>query len=354
MNSSPFAYISTVENPPQDGNVFKCPVFCKKNYNHKCRDYYLSLINNPGFYVCPYGFATNVIDLEGTTLTLTALNIEKISLRKDVRKRINKNELYPRLKLVDYEYIISKFYDTNLPNSGIGIQISRDYINDIFHEIRKLNMELKRQSDYILRAVNMHSKDPVLIERAHNILSITQLMSIRLNTFDFNMNPELPFSSSKKKLIVYGKFEKVIHCLSLKSKQKNISINMNGKSHTTIQALEVFELLPFLIIENAIKYSVDNSEINVNFEESRDNLKIEVINFGPPVKSKEVPYLLNRGFRGENAKKFSAEGTGLGLHLVNAIAAVHDIELGIFPNSASFTEKGQELSEFIATLTIKI
>jgi Histidine kinase-, DNA gyrase B-, and HSP90-like ATPase len=353
MTISPFPYISTIESPPQDGYIFRGPEFCKRNYNHKCRDYYSTIINKPGFYICPYGFASHVINLEDSFLNLTALNIEKLSLRKDVRKRIKKNEIYPRLGASEYEYIISCYKDSVLKGIGSFFPISKDYINDIFHELRKLNAELKTQSDYILKASEKYSSDSLMQKRAHNILSITQLMSIRLNTFDLNMNPELSFSGPKRKLIVYEKFDKIIRCLTLRTKKKNVFINKNGSSHAIIQALEVFELLPFLLIENAIKYSIENSEIDVTFSESRNKLKIEISNFGPPVKKTEIPKLLNRGFRGENARIFSAEGTGLGLHLASAISVAHDIDVNIFPNSEIIEEKGHQLAEFIVTLTIK-
>ena len=354
MTISPFPYISTIENPPEDGYIFRCPAFCRNNYNHKCKDYYKTIINKPGFYKCPYGFASHVINLEDSLLNLTALNIEKISLRKETLKRIRKDEVYPRLKTSDFDFIMSQYKDSVLKGIGSFFPISKDYINDVFHELRKLNVELKTQSDYILRASTKYADDSLMQKRAHNILSITQLMSIRLNTFDFNMNPELTFSGPRRKLNVYEKFDKIIKCLTLRTKQKSVFINKNGNSHATIQALDIFELLPFLLLENAIKYSRENSEIDVNFNETRDLLKIEVINFGPPVKKSEIPLLLNRGFRGENAKIHSAEGTGLGLHLANAIASAHDTEMRIFPNTQTIEEKGVEQAEFIVTLKIKI
>jgi len=342
--------IEILDKPPQDGTIFKCPLFCKRHFNHKCTEYYKSIIDNSGIYKCPYGFATEIIEIEGLKIIITALNIEKFSSRLDVRKRLTKNELYPRFKIEDYYFIRSTLKRALVDASAESYPITKNYINDMFHELRKLNAEIKRQGDYLLRELKIYPKGDRVLDRAQNLFSTSQLISARLNAFDLSLNPELPFSGLKHKASVYRKFEKAMHCLSLSARNKRINIIVEGESHANIHALEVFDLLPFLIIENAIKYSTKNSDINIKFQEIRNSLRVDISNFGPPLSKEDQVNIFDRGYRGIYAKEFTPEGTGIGLYLAKAIADAHNIEISSFSNSQSISERGITLAEFIISL----
>ena len=336
--------------PPQDGTIFKCPLFCKRHFNHKCKDYYNRIKEIPGLHQCPYGFASDVIQLEDTEIILTALNVERYSLRRELRKRISKNELYPRLKIVDYYYIkggINRALNNAVSES---YPITKNYINDIFHELRKLNAEIKRQGDYLLRELKIYPKGDRVLDRAQNIYSTSQLFSARLNAFDLDLNPELPFSGLKHKISVYKKFEKAMHCLSLSARNKRVNVSVDGESRALIRALEVFDLLPFLILENAIKYSNKNSDVTIEFQENNNTLTVEVANYGPPLNAEDQANIYNRGFRGIFAQDFTTEGTGIGLYLAKAIADSHNVDISVFSNSTTINDKGTILAEFIVTL----
>jgi len=342
--------IEILDKPPQDGSIFKCPLFCKRHFNHKCIEYYNGIKEIPGMHQCPYGFATDVIQLEDSKILITALNIERYSLRRELRKRISKNELYPRIKIVDYYYIKGGINRALVNSNAESYPITKNYINDIFHELRKLNAEIKRQGDYLLRELKIYPKGDRVLDRAQNIFSTSQLFSARLNAFDLDLNPELPFSGLKHKISVYKKFEKAMHCLSLSARNKRINISVNGESHVLIKALEVFDLLPFLILENAIKYSTKNSDVTIEFQENKNTLTVEVTNYGPPVNSEDQVNIFNRGYRGIYGKDFTPEGTGIGLYLAKAIAETHNVELSVFSNSTTINDKGTILAEFIVTL----
>lgn len=137
-------------------------------------------------------------------------------------------------------------------------------------------------------------------------------------------------------------------CLSARNKRINVSVN--GESRTLIRALEVFDLLPFLILENAIKYSNKNSDVTIEFHENKKSLSVEVANYGPPLNTEDQVNIFNRGYRGINAKDFTPEGTGIGLYLAKAIADAHNVDLKIFSNSTTINDRGTILSEFIVTL----
>lgn len=92
------------------------------------------------------------------------------------------------------------------------------------------------------------------------------------------------------------------------------------------QALEVFRFqasgqlgfLPFLALDNAIKYAPGNSTVNVVFD--AENRQVVVSNYGPWISDADFVHLFEMGFRGENAvDKAPDEGMGLGLYFLNSI-----------------------------------
>jgi signal transduction histidine kinase len=351
MHLSPFPYIDLKEQPPRDGIIFKCPIFCKRNFSKTCKEFYNRIAEKEGIFACPYGFATQILYACEEVHILTCLNIEKYSDRKLMKKRIANQEFYPRIKLNDFHFILSNTLENRNQTYLGAYQLTRNYINDVFHELRTLNTEIKQQSDYLIREIEQGSSNDKIHSRAHNIFSTSQLISIRLNTFDFNLNPEMPFKGSRKLINVFKKFEKIIHCLEVRSKKERINVQINGNSYAKLKAYEMFELLPFLLLDNAIKYSLKNSDVKVEFIERSEKLIVEILNFGPPIKEYEKTKLFNREYRGEFARQFSPEGSGIGLYIAEIIAANHNITIDLLPNSQSFMENGIELAEFLVRLT---
>lgn len=60
-----------------------------------------------------------------------------------------------------------------------------------------------------------------------------------------------------------------------------MSVNLKGESRAEIYALPVFELLPFVLIENGIKYSPSNQKIDVCFEQNGRRQSVIVKSMGP-------------------------------------------------------------------------
>ncbi|WP_394907131.1 ATP-binding protein [uncultured Mesonia sp.] len=68
------------------------------------------------------------------------------------------------------------------------------------------------------------------------------------------------------------------------------------------------------LVNNAIKYSEENSEINIQFGQDESDFYINIIDEGIGIPKEEQKFIFDRYFRAENA--LIAEGTGIGLNII--------------------------------------
>jgi len=74
------------------------------------------------------------------------------------------------------------------------------------------------------------------------------------------------------------------------------------------------------LIDNAVKYSPEGSDVSVSLEEAADEVVISVSDHGPGISREHVARLFERFYRVDKARSRDLGGTGLGLAIVKHIA----------------------------------
>jgi len=77
------------------------------------------------------------------------------------------------------------------------------------------------------------------------------------------------------------------------------------------------------LLENAIKYSPEHSQVKIRSSESGDSIKIEFSDQGPGISEDEMPNIFMKFFRSKNAKSSPIKGSGLGLYLAKYFTELH-------------------------------
>jgi two-component system, OmpR family, phosphate regulon sensor histidine kinase PhoR len=77
------------------------------------------------------------------------------------------------------------------------------------------------------------------------------------------------------------------------------------------------------LIDNAVKYSPEASEVQVELEQTDAEIIIRVIDHGPGIPREHLSRLFERFYRVDKARSRDLGGTGLGLSIVKHIAQVH-------------------------------
>lgn len=196
----------------------------------------------------------------------------------------------------------------------------REILNDTLHEIRRFSAQLSKFCERIIRDTQDNNN---LHQAALSAFYTAGMISSRLAYSDIELNPRAIESQTPLRSGIFKKFDKAKRILAEEAKSREVAVNLIGESRTEIDALPVFELLPFVILENAIKYSPRNQSVDIDFESYAGKQLVTVKSYGPDVTDEELPRLFDKGFRGALTK--TMPGEGLGLFLAKRVCDFHDI-----------------------------
>ncbi|MGZ3775432.1 MAG: ATP-binding protein [Pseudobdellovibrionaceae bacterium] len=160
-------------------------------------------------------------------------------------------------------------------------------------------------------------------------------------------------------ILNYGKIESQGVQLNLKSKDVNNLLQEVIRKHEFLAKVKriqiVSELEPMFpipvdsdlmkqvfsnLIENAIKYSPEDTKIMVSSEETPSKVVIQVADQGPGIPNDELPNIFMKFFRSKNAKSSPIKGSGLGLYLAKYFTELHRGHIFVestYGNGSTFT-----------------
>lgn len=313
-----------------DGSVIKLTEFCKRNKNGKCEKFYREIFDKEGIHVCPYGFNT-FVSLDNNEIDIfTGFRVkDKFDIKK-VNSKIKKTDINRVISDLEMKsYIESYKLITSLEKEK---KYLFEFIGNTIHDVRKFNSNIKTRSELISnKAKSSKKRDIEQVKKlSENIWAMSQLISTRLSEYDY-LYAEYPLKSgSKYEFNFFTTFDKIRRCMGeeVKKGQKEIAVRANGTC-PPIQAYDSIKYMPFLLIDNALKYSLNNSIIEVKIKDEERLQTIEIKSTGIYVDDSEIEHLFKRGYRGKNANEFTEEGSGIGLYLVKEICEANDIKIEI-------------------------
>lgn len=325
----------------EDGSYIHALDFCQRNCNKgKCKSFYDSIkasTLSSGFLTCPYGMSVYVSALDQQIYCSMR---EKDTYTKKLAKSIaDAQKLYnPVLPAEQLYCLIQASQIITLGKRKLDEK--QAVVDSISHEVKKLNGQIIEHSDLALSLLKseddtMPSTENLVrvYEEIRSIFLSSSMISSRYTLFDYEKNPDV-LKGSLVEMSIHKSFYKLSKIFR-NYRKRNIPIILSGSTYRYIDAYDSFDLIPLLIIENAVKYSYYDSEVNINFHEiSQSEVDVTIESFSPYCSKEDVSRIFEKGFRGKNASKI-ADGNGIGLYFVKTICDIHNIKIDVESDSKS-------------------
>jgi two-component system, OmpR family, sensor histidine kinase CiaH len=198
------------------------------------------------------------------------------------------------------------------------------FITDASHELRTPLTSLKTSIEVNLRNKSLTiNQAKELIQSNLEDVEYLRILSDGLLRLAYYQEPNgnMLFEKVSLKEVVENAVDKVKalaldNKIKINSKVENIVISGNKKSLT--------ELL-VILLDNAIKYSKQNSPVKINAFKENENTVISVSDQGIGINDKDLPFIFNRFYRAEKSRsKENVSGYGLGLSIAKKIVEIHN------------------------------
>lgn len=204
--------------------------------------------------------------------------------------------------------------------------MKKDFVANVSHELKTPITSIKGfletllsgaidDKDNSLKFLNIISKNT---ERLNNIIDDLLLLSKVEQIKDARY---LKFEDKN----VYEIIKTAVENLNHKAEIKGIKLNLVCDEGLIFPLnSNLIEQAIINLIDNAIKYSANNTEINVSAGIFENSLNISVADNGIGIPKDDIPRLFERFYRVDKARTREEGGTGLGLSIVKHICFVHN------------------------------
>lgn len=347
----PFLSYQIEGETPRKGSLFDIPYDCQKRAR-KCDSFCADLFRGgeERFARCPFGYAAYVrnvmISGKKTRIVFCGLRVRGVVSRgKDVGVCMFLPTLdeHRTIKLIEQQCQCIVELAQGMKASNLK--------DELLHGMSKILSTCQAKSESLLSALDK--------EDGHDTITLDERMSLKTiligniqlrNQFyvaSLRNNDNL--SEKTFKTSVFNKFFKARKLLN-RYQGRDVKIELEGNSYNKYRLPASFEMMPYLLLENAVKYSLDGSVVQVCFSEKEHELLVTVDNDGPMTRKRHSQLCGDRE-RGENSEAAGIQGSGIGLYTCDRIAERCGIEFKVEPSTEkSLTVNDVPYANFLVSL----
>lgn len=309
------------------------PNFCKKCINDptkKCKKFYDELLekDQEGFYQCPYKFGTYYVRNNIYT---------SLIVKDDSYSKLKRTLEISGQKITDFpQYTRDELF--NLISDFEFLIMDNVSLRDCMHDLRNIGSFFNAMSEQV------KNKYPDLVENDDVVKALTSLYDLvnyRINI----LNGVRSTDNKRIKQKIYPLIKKLTIMLSYQARKKDLKFKIDFTQEKFVDLSNNIYLAMFILLENAVKHSISDNEINIDFEETDEFLEVIIKNTGSKIEEDELDKLMIRGYRGKNT---TTKGTGIGLSLAKEIFDQHNC-----PFEIKVTTKNKQESLFIVSIKFK-
>lgn len=204
-------------------------------------------------------------------------------------------------------------------------ELKDDFINNMTHELKTpiATMTVAIEGLQKFNALNDPDKTQRYLQTSRNELNrLNELVTKALNVAAFENNE---ISLVKEKIDIDILINEIIASEKLKA-DKEVTISYTNKNN--IKYLEADQLhfrnVIVNLIDNAIKYSAEPADIQINLSQIGNQIQLSVKDQGIGIPASHINHIFDKFHRVPTGNLHNVKGTGLGLSYVKYIVEAHN------------------------------
>jgi two-component system sensor histidine kinase BarA len=200
-------------------------------------------------------------------------------------------------------------------------KLKSDFLANMSHELRTPLTVIRGGIDYLNRKIEKEDNRGYLKIIDKNLTRLTHLVS---DLFDFTKlearKAEWSFEPENLTVLI----QEVIDIISPLATDNRVAIDYENPGDIMVDFdLERVEQVLVNLIENAIKFSDQNTEIRVKIEESEEYATVSINDHGIGIPEENLETIFDKFSTVPSGRGGKLEGTGLGLAICKAIVTGH-------------------------------
>ena len=254
-------------------------------------------------------------------------NISKEIAKGEYSKRVEKTNTLDEIGVLENNFnIMIDVIEDNIKELKFLNESKQRFIDSLNHEIKTPITSIIGYSDLLL-------KSKVNEEMKIKALSYINSEAKRLESLNSTLLKLILIREEKDEMIKINMNEVIsnsVSMLSYKLEQKNIKVEMNIEDEQIYADKQLIVVLISNLMDNAIKASYENSEINIyGYIEKNNNYILKIKDYGIGIPKEDIDKVLEPFYMVDKARTRKNNGVGLGLTICSEICKIYNISINI-------------------------
>lgn len=204
------------------------------------------------------------------------------------------------------------------------VNLKQDFISGLTHDLKVPIIAQNNTYDLLLAGsfgqLTIEQKDAIKNLKISN----NDLKNLILNLLDAQKLDRKEFELNKEETDLINLINELLEQNKNFILYQEKCVKFNHKDNVLYLKIDPFLIKRALnnLISNAIFYSKNSKNIEINVSKNKDKVEISVKDEGLGIKEEEISNIFKKYY--SSAKKYSDVGSGLGLYIVNKIVSAHN------------------------------
>ena len=198
--------------------------------------------------------------------------------------------------------------------------LQKEFIDNVSHEIKTPISSIQGFAELLkdesLTKEEREEYASIIMEESNRLLNLSTNM-LKLSKLQ-NQNK----IAKKEQIDIAEQIRKAISLLEPRWSKKEITFNVSLEEKYFLGDEELIFQVWVNLIENAIKYSGQNSKIDITLKQEDNFIVVRIKDYGKGMKEEELNKIFSRFYQID--KSHSSEGSGLGLAIVKRIVELSE------------------------------